>query len=96
MKKLIAVLLVAMLVVPAVFVSAFAEAETPIEIKVLILPKFENGEMSGDFPGEAQYYYEAYCAGGEEYDIVGGFQGALCHWHGQGEHRHEPEFHPVG
>ena len=75
MKKLIAVLLVAMLVVPAVFVSAFAEAETPIEIKVLILPKFENGEMSGDFPGEAQYYYEAYCAGGEEYDIVGGFQG---------------------
>ena len=31
--------------------------------------------MAGDFPGEAQYYYEGYCMGGEEYDIVGGFEG---------------------
>ena len=31
--------------------------------------------MAGDFPGEAQYYYESYCMGGEEYDIVGGFEG---------------------
>ncbi|MEI3406025.1 MAG: hypothetical protein V8Q79_05435 [Christensenellales bacterium] len=44
-------------------------------IKALILPKFESGEMAGDFPGEAQYYYEGYCMGGEEYDIVGGFEG---------------------
>lgn len=74
MKKLIAVLMVALLLVPTVCVSAFAEAEEPIEIKVLILPKFENGEMAGDFPGEAQYYYEAYCAGGDEYEIKGGFE----------------------
>lgn len=46
-----------------------------IEIKALILPKFEIGAMSGDFPGEAQYYYEAYCAGGEEFDICGGIAG---------------------
>lgn len=44
-------------------------------IKVLLLPKFETGAMSGDFPGEAQHLYEAYCAGGEEYDIRGGFPG---------------------
>ena len=30
-------------------------AAEPISIKVLILPKFESGEMTGDFPGEAQY-----------------------------------------
>ena len=36
-----------------------ADAADPISIKVLILPKFENGEMTGDFPGEAQYYYDA-------------------------------------
>ena len=27
-------------------------------VKVLLLPKFEISEMSGEFPGEAQYYYE--------------------------------------
>ncbi len=50
-------------------------AGAAIEIKALILPKFEIGEMSGGFPGEAQYYYEAYCAGGAEYDIRGGIGG---------------------
>lgn len=66
---------------PAPSAEPVEETETPevqnekIQIKALILPKFENGEMAGDFPGEAQYYYEAYCDGGEEYDIVGGFEG---------------------
>lgn len=46
-----------------------------ISVKVLILPKFESGAMSGDFPGEAQYFYEHYCAGGEEFEISGGFPG---------------------
>lgn len=46
-----------------------------IPVRVLILPKFESGAMSGDFPGEAQYFYEHYCAGGAEYDILGGFPG---------------------
>ncbi len=40
-----------------------------IPIKVLILPKFEVDKISGDFPGEAQLYYEKYCEGGEEYEL---------------------------
>lgn len=44
------------------------------KIRVLILPKFEVGEMSGDFPGEAQFYYEKYCAGGKSYEIKGSWQ----------------------
>lgn len=44
----------------------------PIPIKVLILPKFEVGEMEGDDPGEAQYYYERYLEGGETYELPGG------------------------
>ena len=42
-----------------------------IPVKVLILPKFEVGEMTGDFPGEAQNYYEGFLAGGSEYEIAG-------------------------
>ena len=66
MKKLLALLVAALLIVCA----SLALAE-PVAIKALILPKFESGEMAGDFPGEAQYYYEGYCDGGESYDIVG-------------------------
>jgi len=73
MKKMLAFLMMVLLVL-TMAVPAVAE-EAPIEIKVLILPKFESGEMAGDFPGEAQYYYEAYCAGGEEYEIAGAFEG---------------------
>ena len=72
MKKAVVFMLVALVAAA----SAFAAAADPIEMKVLILPKFENGEMSGDFPGEAQYYYEAYAQGGEEYDIKGGMPGS--------------------
>lgn len=46
--------------------------ENKIEIKVLILPKFEVGEMTGDYPGEAQFYYDAYVKGGDSYNIQGG------------------------
>ena len=42
---------------------------SPLPVKVLLLPKFEVGEMTGDFPGEAQYYYEHYLMGAEEYDV---------------------------
>ena len=73
MKKLLALLFALVLTAAAAF--ALAEGTSPIVIKALILPKFESGEMAGDFPGEAQYYYEGYCMGGEEYDIVGGFEG---------------------
>ena len=42
---------------------------------MLLLPKFEAGELSGDFPGEAQLYYETYLAGGQSYEIPGGLEG---------------------
>ena len=45
-------------------------------VRVLILPKFEIGAMTGDFPGEAQYFYEEYLAGGETY-VVNGCPGAI-------------------
>lgn len=72
MRKLVCGLLMALAVVSSV---AAADAAEPIDIKVLILPKFENGEMAGDFPGEAQYYYEGYVQGGDEYEIRGSMPG---------------------
>ena len=47
-----------------------AETEDKKPVKVLILPKFEVDEMSGDFPGEAQLYYEHYMDGAEEYEVA--------------------------
>ncbi len=41
--------------------------KTPV--RVLIIPKFEIGKMSGDFPGEAQLFYEKYCPGCRETEI---------------------------
>lgn len=46
--------------------AARAEAAEGAPVKVLILPKFEIGAIEGDFPGEAQLFYEHYCAGCEE------------------------------
>ena len=45
--------------------------EKKLPVKVLILPKFEVGEMTGDFPGEAQYFYEAWLEGGDVYETEG-------------------------
>ena len=39
------------------------------KIRVLIVPKFEIGAMSRDFPGEAQLFYERYCAGCGEIEM---------------------------
>ena len=49
--------------------TACARMPERTKVKVLIVPKFEIGEMSGDFPGEAQLFYERYCAGCEEVAI---------------------------
>ena len=71
MKKLLFIIL-AFALMAAGTVSPAEEAAaqaTPLPVKVLLLPKFEVGEMAGDFPGEAQYYYEQYLAGAEEYDV---------------------------
>ena len=54
------------------------ETQVKTPVKVLILPKFEVGEMTGDFPGEAQYYYEAFLDGGDVYELPGvGEEGRL-------------------
>ena len=42
-----------------------------LPVKVLIIPKFEIGGMTGDFPGEAQFFYDEYLAGGQEFVIKG-------------------------
>ena len=46
------------------------ESAEKIPVKVLILPKFEVDEMSGDFPGEAQLYFEHYLDGAEENEVA--------------------------
>ncbi len=46
--------------------AAYADAADGVPVKVLILPKFEIGNIEGDFPGEAQLFYQHYCAGCEE------------------------------
>ena len=45
-------------------------------VRVLILPKFEIGAMEGDFPGEAQYFYQEYLTGGDTY-IINGCPGTI-------------------
>ncbi len=78
MKKLFTIMLVVVIFTTA---TLFAEGTwemanaQPVKIDVLILPKFETNNMSGDFPGEAQLYYEEYVMGGDEYEIAGNFQG---------------------
>jgi len=90
MKKLIASLMALTMTVSLAAVSfgagtdtgvIDAETETDEEqaktaVKVLLLPKFEVGELEGDFPGEAQYYYERYLDGAESYEIDGGPAGS--------------------
>lgn len=75
MKKIAVLLLLVVCVVVPVFSQAVAEEAGKVEVKVLVLPKFEAGEMTGDFPGEAQYYYDRYVKGGQEYDIKGSLEG---------------------
>ena len=50
--------------------SACAKKDEKTKVQVLIVPKFEIGEIAGDFPGEAQLFYEYYCAGCKEIDIA--------------------------
>ena len=70
MKMGLCTLLVLVLAAAAAgFAAAEEPATAPLPVKVLIIPKFEVGELYGDFPGEAQYYYEHYLMGSEEYDI---------------------------
>ena len=85
-KKSFFMILTLVLIGPAIFSTgsaAGAKAEVhsaeAIPVKVLILPKFEIDRMYGDFPGEAQYYYEHYLDGAESYDIPGGTEGSVLY-----------------
>ena len=61
-------ILLTVLLCAAVLLSCSAEPEKTA-LKVIIISKFEVDEMTGDFPGEAQLFYEEYCAGCEEAEI---------------------------
>ena len=74
MKKIFTLYGLYIVIFTLLLIPAAAADGEKIHIDVLILPKFEVSDMYGDFPGEAQYYYEAYLAGGEEYEISGGYQ----------------------
>ena len=55
-KSIVSILLCAIIVFS---LSACAMTEKKsAKIKVLIVPKFEIDEISGDYPGEAQLFYE--------------------------------------
>ena len=68
-KKLVAFSCVILLLF-VFLMSACGKKDERTKARVLIVPKFEIGEITGDFPGEAQLFYEHYCADCEEIDIV--------------------------
>ncbi len=70
MKRMILLLLVfALLPVYTAASAAGTEAPEKPALRVLIIPKFEIGAMSGDFPGEAQLLYERFLPGCAETEI---------------------------
>ena len=74
LKTSLVLIITAALVIALALLTGCGNSKVPV--KVLILPKFEVDEMSGDFPGEAQFYYEAYVRDGDEYDIEYGKEGS--------------------
>ena len=72
-KKLITVLSVSLMILFTLTgCISISQPETQRKpVRVLILPKFEIDEFAGDFPGEAQLFYEEYVAGGEVYEFDG-------------------------
>lgn len=67
MKKRLVVILCILVCLAGL--SSCSAIEKKPALSVIIIPKFEIGEMSGDFPGEAQLFYERYCADCEEVEI---------------------------
>ena len=80
MKKIINLLLSLILLTSC----ATTTVESKIEVKVLILSCFEIGEMSGDDPGEVQFYYEEYCIDSTVYTIEDGKDGSFYYKDGIG------------
>lgn len=51
-----------------------------LPVKVLLLPKFELEELTGDTPGEAQLFYKAYFKQADSFEIRGGFPGSKLYY----------------
>ena len=66
-KKIVIILLALMMLV----LCGCGGAES-MPVKLLIVPHFEIDEMSGDFPGEAQLFYEEYLNGCDVYETASG------------------------
>lgn len=50
-------------------ISSCSSADKKTALKVIIFPKFEIDDLEGDFPGEAQLFYNEYCEGCGETEI---------------------------
>ena len=81
-KKTIAAFVTILAILWALAGCSSPAARQRIPVKVLILPKFEVGEIAGDYPGEAQYFYEEYLAGGDAYEIPGSADTTLYYKNG--------------
>lgn len=80
MKKTLVLLLAVLLIFSAlVCFLHIGRSDSPIPVRVLILPKFEIGEITGDDPGEAQLYYERYLTDCDTYEIPGGYEDHLLY-----------------
>lgn len=60
---------IAALIILLAALSSCSGAAKKTALRVIIIPKFEVDEMEGDFPGEAQLFYEKYCSGCEEAEL---------------------------
>lgn len=73
MKKFLSGKIVIGIICAALLATLFTGCgESKKQVKVLILPHFEIGEMTGDDPGEAQYYYEEYLMDSQKYELSNG------------------------
>ena len=57
MRKRILALTVILLILLVLCGCSSQGKDQRLPVRVLLLPKFELGEMEGDFPGEAQCFY---------------------------------------
>lgn len=77
-KKLKTILIMLVGLMLQAFACEGAEPAKPV--KVLLLPKFEIGEMCGDNPGEAQFFYEHYLTDSERYEVKGISSGLTAYY----------------
>lgn len=71
LKRFVALFM--LMIIPLSLTSCVSKKDDKIKIKLLFIPKFEPGEMSGDEIGEAQLFYERYCMNSEKYTLANGY-----------------------